>query len=87
MGSLKYLFTFNLLFALILCATVTNLHNNNHVFVILLYTPVLFNTNNSSTDLYNGDLPTMIVIYTRNFTQGWLAYHFSSSALYIVQLK
>ena len=42
----------------ILCVTVFNLYNNNYLFVILLYTSVLVNTNNCSVNLCNGNLKT-----------------------------
>ena len=51
----------------ILCATVSNLNNNNYLFVILLYTSVLLNTNNCSVDVYSGDLQTINILFTRNF--------------------
>ena len=53
-----------------LYVTVSSLYNNNYMFVILLYTSILLSTNNYSVDLYNGDLQTMFVLFTRNFTQG-----------------
>ena len=74
----------------ILCATVSNLYNNNYLFVLLLYSSVLLGTNNCLEGLYNSDLQTAIVLFTRNFTQGWLNTYYSSSALscpFIVQDK
>ena len=52
----------------ILCATISNLYNNNYFLVILLYTSDLLSTKNCSVDLYNGDLQTTTILFTRNFT-------------------
>ena len=52
-----------------------------YLFAILLYTSVLVSTNNYSVVLYNCDLQTRTVFFTRNFTQGWLNSYYSSPAL------
>ena len=73
------------LYALLMCATVFNLYNVGYS----LYTSVRAHTN-CSVDLYNSDLQTTTVFFTRNFTQGWLNSNYSSSALscpFIVQHK
>ena len=54
-----------LLYALFICFTVSNLYNNNYLFITHLY------TNNCSVDLYN-DLQKSTVLFTSNFTQGRL---------------
>ena len=51
---------------------------------------VFLSTNNFWVDLYNGDLQTTTVLFTRNFTEGWLNSYYWSSALscpFIVQHK
>ena len=59
-------FSFSLLSELsyLLCQCF-QLIQNNHFFVILLYTSVLLSINNCSVDLYSGDLQTMTVLFIR----------------------
>ena len=45
------------------------------MFFILLYNSVLLSASNSLVNLYNGDLQTTTVLFTCNFTQGWLNYY------------
>ena len=51
-----------------------------YLFVMLLYTSVLVSTNNCSVHLYNGNLPTATIFFTRNFTHGWLNSYCSSQS-------
>ena len=61
----------------ILCAAVSNLYNNNLFIRYPYHTTIRYSsytsarliTNNCSVDLYNGDLQTTTVFFTRNFTQ------------------
>ena len=51
---------------------------------------LLFLSHSYSLDLYNDNLQTTTVFFTRNFTQGWLNSNYSSSAFscpFIVQHK
>ena len=45
-----------------------NVYNNNLLCLLFFFTLSCVNTNNCSLDLYNGDLQTTIVLFTRNAT-------------------
>ena len=82
------------------CNTYTRLHvyvynySNNYSFVILFTTisysayNLFVSCNTYALDLYSEGLWTITVLFTRNFTQGWLNYYLLSFALswpFIVQ--
>ena len=58
------------------------------MFVILLYNFVILSTSYCFVNLYNGHLQATTVLFTLNFTQGWLNYYWPLPALscfFIVQ--
>ena len=65
---------------ILLWYTVSDLYNNNLFIRYSYHTTIRYSsntsasvhTNNCSWDLYNGDVQTTTVFFTRNFTKGWL---------------